>query len=89
MRRAAVSPGPRRQRDGLVVSALDGVAAVAGVGGWVEDWPLYSDVNLLPLVWQLHRQEVKLLKPSGDQNVLLQTGEKHQAISSLEFGKNK
>lgn len=49
-----VSPGSGRQGDGLLVSALDGVAAVARVGGRVEDGTLHSDVHLLPLVRQLH-----------------------------------
>lgn len=53
-------PGPRWERDGLLVSALDGVAAVTGVDGRVEDGALHSDVHPLPLLWQLptHRTQV-------------------------------
>lgn len=92
-RKEVVSPGSGRQRDGLVVSALDGVAAVARVGGRVEDWTLHSDVNLLPLVWQLHRQvhcylllKAELLKPSGKQKCSTANWEKQLEMSSLECG---
>lgn len=46
-------PGSRWERDGLVVSTLDGVAAVTGVVWRVEDGTLHSDVHLLPLLRKL------------------------------------
>lgn len=46
-------PGSRWKRDGLVVSTLDGVAAVTGVVWRVEDGTLHPDIHLLPLLWKL------------------------------------
>lgn len=57
-----VSPGSRGQRDGLLVSTRDGVAAVTRLGR-----TLNLDAYFLPLVWQL--QHINRVNISGVGNI--------------------
>lgn len=64
---------------------------MARVGGRVIDWTLHSNVNVLQLLWQLHRQvhcylllKVELLKPSGEEICSAAKEEKQLEMSSSE-----
>jgi len=47
----SILPRSRWKRDGLLVSTMDGVAAVGVVVWRVENGALHSHVHLLPLLW--------------------------------------